>query len=76
MKNHISKWVLVGGFAATVLAGCGGGSGVGVSLFGACTQNQTIAAGDVVNYTQQVIAFDRTPSRLTSAAGHWRPTKH
>ena len=61
MKNHISKWVLVGGFAATVLAGCGGGSGsgVGVSLFGACTQNQTIAAGDVVNYTQQVIAFDQ-----------------
>ena len=45
--------------SAVLLAGCGGGGGGEVSLFGACTQSQTIAAVDVVNYTQQVIAFDQ-----------------
>ena len=50
--------------SAVLLAGCGGGGGGGggggiVSLFGSCTQDQTIAAGAVVNYTQQIIAFDQ-----------------
>ena len=48
--------------SAVILSGCGGGGssvGVGVSLFGACTQSQTIAAVDVANYTEQVIAFDQ-----------------
>ena len=46
--------------SVVILAGCGGGgSSVGVSLFGACTQSQTIAAVDVANYTEQVIAFDQ-----------------
>ena len=63
MKKHISKWLLAGGFAAIALVGCGGGDSGGVGanaiLFGACTQNVTIAAVDVVNYTEQVIAFDQ-----------------
>ena len=53
------KLAAAAALAAAVLAGCGGGSGVGVSLFGACTQNQMIAAVDVANYTEQVIAFDQ-----------------
>lgn len=64
MKKHISKWVLVGGFTAVVLAGCGGGGGGGaISLYGACTQDQTIAAVDVVNYTQGLNTFTDETSK-------------
>ena len=68
MKTYISKWVLAGGFAAIVLAACGGGDGGGgngnANLFGSCNQNITIAAVDVVNYTQQVIAFDENSALI------------
>ena len=71
MKTYISKWVLAGGLAAIVLAACGGGGDGGggngngnANLFGSCNQNITIAAVDVVNYTQQVIAFDENSALI------------
>jgi hypothetical protein len=60
MKKYISKWIVAGGFATAVLAGCGGGGGDGpiVSNFGACTQSQTIPAEGVVAYIEPIIKFD------------------